>query len=277
MFKILKWISPVGLIAYIYYPTFAWMVDRWSAGDSYYGHGFIVPFVSLYWIFRSREKIAACDKKSDFFGLFIFMSGFGLQLIASVLRIYFLSAFSLVILLFGVVYFLFGTQVVRIVWFPIAFLAVMVPLPLLLISEITMYMKMIVSQVATYLVNAIGIRAVQQGSYIYTPNAVCLVGDPCSGLRSFLAFLCLGLIFAYISKISFWKKVILVIAGLPLAIIFNVFRVFTMTVLGEIYGMEFVKTKTVHDGGGILVFVLALACFLILKHKLEGARRAAIH
>jgi exosortase len=276
MFKLLKWLPLIGLMAYIYYPAFVWMVDRWSAGDSYYGHGFLVPFVSLYWIFKDRKKLAACEKKIDFFGLAVFICGVCLQLAASFLRIYFVSAFSFVLILFGGVYFLFGPKVVRITWFPIAFLAVMVPLPLLLISEITMNMKMGVSEIATYLVNAVGVRAVQQGSYIYTPNAVCLVGDPCSGLRSFLAFLCLGLIFAYVTRISFWKKMILVVAGLPLAIVFNVFRVFAMTLLGEIYGMEFVKTKTVHDGGGILVFVLALACFLVLKQALEGKSHVAV-
>ncbi|OGW85419.1 MAG: hypothetical protein A3A81_02905 [Omnitrophica bacterium RIFCSPLOWO2_01_FULL_45_10b] len=271
MLKYLKWVLPLSLIAYIYYPTFVWMADRWFAGDSYYGHGVLVPFVSLYWIFKEKNRLASCEKKSHFLGLVIFMFGALLQAASSLLRIYFLSGISFVFVLFGSIYFLFGKNTIRLIWFPIAFLLMMVPLPLLLISEITLKLKFLVSEISTYFVNAIGIHAVQQGSYIYTPNAVCLVGDPCSGLRSFLAFLCLGLIFAYMGRFSFWKRLILVVTGLPLAIVFNVFRVFMMTILGEIYGMELVSTKAVHDGGGIVVFALALICFLILKRKLEDS------
>src|SRR3989338_5158579 len=231
MLKYLKWVLPLSLIAYIYYPTFVWMADRWFAGDSYYGHGVLVPFVSLYWIFKEKNRLASCEKKSHFLGLVIFMFGALLQAASSLLRIYFLS----------------GKNTIRLIWFPIAFLLMMVPLPLLLISEITLKLKFLVSEISTYFVNAIGIHAVQQGSYIYTPNAVCLVGDPCSGLRSFLAFLCLGFVFAYGTSLDLWKKIVLVTAGLPLAIVSNVFRVFAMALIGEIYGMEFATNHIVHD------------------------------
>jgi len=259
----------VALLAYVYYPTFLWMVDRWSARDSYYGHGFLIPMVALYWIFKKRSSCMSCERTSNGIGYWVLAAGALIQLASSVLRIYFLSAISFVIVLFAIGYLLFGKALVKQVWFPIAFLLVMIPLPLLVISQVTLEMKFFVSEISTGLLNFIGIHAVREGSYIYTPNAMVLVGDPCSGLRSFLAFLCLGLIFAYGSRLGAWQKFAMVLLGLPLAVISNVIRVFAMGFLAEVYGMDLISTKVVHDGGGILVFVVALICFLAIRKKLE--------
>lgn len=265
----LKWFIMVVLIGYTYYPTFVWMVDRWSARDSYFAHGFIIPLVSLYWIYQKRKVLPFLKTKVEPAGFMILFMAAMVQVFSSLFRIYFISAFSFVFLLFGVIYFLYGKEAVKHLWFPIAFLFLMIPLPLLFISQVTLKMKFFVSEVATHLLHTIRVSAVRQGSYILTKNSVCLVGDPCSGLRSFLAFLCLGLVFAYSDKLALWKKAVLVVSGFPLAIISNVFRVFAMSLLGEIYGTKLIETKTVHDGMGILVFIIALVCFIALRKKLE--------
>ncbi|MBI4000046.1 MAG: exosortase/archaeosortase family protein [Candidatus Omnitrophica bacterium] len=272
MLKKVMWLLVGGLLAYTYYPTFMWMIDRWVARDSYYAHGFLIPLVSLYWVFKKKKKLASCTVQSEPLGLVVLGLGALLQIACSVLRVYFVSALSFVLVVFGTVYFLFGKKIIKEVWFPIAFLFLMVPLPLLVISEVTLRMKFFVSEISTFLLNSMGMKAVREGSYIYTPNAVCLVGDPCSGLRSFLAFLCLGFVFAYGTRLDLWKKAVLVTAGLPLAIISNVFRVFAMALIGEIYGMELAANPIVHDGAGILTFVFALICFLILRQSLERKR-----
>ncbi len=270
MRKGLQYLLFVLLLGYIYYPTFAWMVDRWAARDSYYAHGFLIPFISLYWIFKKRKTLSSIKQESELLGLIALLVGALLQLFSSLFRVYFISAISFVVLLFGIVCFLFGKKIIKEVWFPIAFLFLMVPLPLLVISEVTLKMKFFVSEISTHLLNLMGLKSIREGSYIYTPHAVCLVGDPCSGLRSFLAFLCLGFVFAYGTRLERWKKVVLIAAGLPLAIVTNVIRVFVMALLGEVYGMELAASHVVHDGAGIITFFFALFCFLIIRRKLEA-------
>lgn len=258
------------LLAYAYYPTLMWMVDRWNARDSYFGHGVIIPFVSLYWILKKRQVLKTLPTQTQAWGLAVVAAGFLLQFASRALRIYFLSAFSFVWILFGTTAFLFGKRVLREVWFPLAFLMLAIPLPLLAISEITLQLKFFVSEMVAHLLNSLGISATREGSYLVTPHSVLLVGDPCSGLRSLLAFLCLGLVFAYESKISFWKKAVLFASGLPLAILSNLARVFFLCLLGEIYGMQ-ITTGIAHDASGILVFVMAFIVFLTIRRKLETA------
>ncbi len=96
-----KWLILGGLLAYIYYPTFLWMIDRWSARDSYFAHGFIIPFVSLFWIYQKRNVLALVEKKSEVVGLLILLFAAAVQIFSSLFRVYFISAFSFVFLILG--------------------------------------------------------------------------------------------------------------------------------------------------------------------------------
>lgn len=222
--------------------------------------------VTIFWLYQAQDYFLKSKKETSYVGLAILLAGIFIQFVSYLLRFYFLSGFAFVMVLFGAVFFLYGKEIMKKTWFPIAFLLLMVPLPLLVISQITLKLKFFVSDMATWLINATGFQAIQEGSYIYLPHAVLLVGDPCSGLRSFLAFLCLGFVFAYDEKLVMWKKVVFVVAGLPLAVISNVARVYFLGLVGEFYGIEYTGPGTMpHDASGIAVFVIAFACFLYLR------------
>lgn len=264
----LKLLSLVPLLAFAYYPTFVWMVERWMARDSYYAHGFLIPAVMFYWLFKKRKTLAALPAEFHAAGIPVLLAGVLLHVASSVFRVYFLSAFSFVFVLLVIALSLFGKRIFREVWFPICFLFLMIPLPLLIISQTTLKMKFFVSEISTYLINASGIHAVREGSYILTPKSLLLVGDPCSGLRSFLAFICLGFVFAYEGRLALWKRVVLVFSGLPLAVLSNVIRVYSLGMLGEIYGSKAIEGK-VHDASGVVVFIIAFATFMLIRKKLE--------
>ena len=269
----LKLFSLIPLLAYAYYPTFVWMVERWSARDSYYGHGFLIPVVTLYWIYKKRQALAALPAEFHPAGLGFLFLGVLMHVASSVFRVYFLSAFSFVFVLLGILLSLFGKRIFALIWFPIFFLFLMIPLPLLIISQTTLKMKFFVSEISAHLINASGIHAVREGSYIMTPHNLLLVGDPCSGLRSFLAFICLGFVFAYESRLVFWKRLVLVVSGLPLAVLSNVVRVYSLGMIGEIYGSKAVEGK-VHDASGVVVFILAFATFMFIRRKLDASENA---
>lgn len=258
----------IALLAWLFEPSFAWMVDRWMARDSYFAHGFMIPLVSLFWVWQKREVLLREELRPSRWGIPFLAAASLIQVTACVLRVYFMSSFAFVMLITGLVLSLGGTRVFKHVWFPVFFLLLMIPLPLLAISEITLKMKFFVTQLAVDCLNVVGMPAQRNGSYLLTPNAFLLVGDPCSGLRSFLAFLCLGFVFAYGGRTAWWGKLVLVISGLPLAIFSNLLRVFSLAIIAEIYGQE-AAHGAVHDASGIVVFVIAFTMFLGLRHALE--------
>jgi exosortase len=272
MRKYLKWVLLIGLLIYVYHPACVWLYDRWSARDSYFAHGFLIPLISFYWIWKKKPDLAMLEKRSDGLALPVVLLAVLLQAASGIFRVYFASSLSLVTLMVGGVWFLFGRNVFRAIWYPLVFLYLMIPLPLLVISEMTLKMKFLVTEIAAFLLPYAGIQALREGSYIYTPHAAILIGDPCSGLRSFLAFLCLGFIFVYGAKMIHWKKVILVAAGLPLAVISNVARVFSLAFLSEIYSTKVIIESWFHDFSGYAVFLAAFGAFLWLRKRLEGGR-----
>jgi exosortase len=146
------------------------------------------------------------------------------------------------------------------------------------ISQITLQMKFFAAAAAVSWIQATGIPAVREGSYIYMPNAVMLVGDPCSGLRSFLAILCLGFFLVYDMKAPLWKKIAFVLCGWPIAVFANISRVYFLGLVAGIYGSEYAKEgATPHDVSGYFVFVIAFALLFWARKKMEGthARQTA--
>lgn len=271
--KMVRALTPALLcaaaLAWIYIPTFAWMIDRWSSHDSYFAHGFLIPFVSIYWTWQKRNVLRQVQATGSYIGIPVLVIGAAIQIFASIFRIYFISAFSFILVLAGCILLLYGRRVFREIWFPICFLLLMIPLPLLAISEITLKFKFFVSEVAVFLLNKTGIQSHREGSYIIMPNSYLLVGDPCSGLKSFLAFLCLGMIFAYGAKTRLWARGLLALSGLPLAILSNIVRVYALGMIAEIYGQDAAGGR-VHDASGVVVFVLSFAVFLMIRRELES-------
>lgn len=267
-----------GILGYLYFPTFAWMVDRWLAKDSYFSHGFLIPVASAFWIWKERKSLHPTADHPQAWAYALFFAGAVLQGVSALLRIYFLSCFSFVVILFALTQLMFGTQVFRRVWYPIFFLLLMVPLPLLVVSQITLQMKFFVATVATSWIKATGIPAIREGSYVVMPNAVMLVGDPCSGLRSFLAILCLGFFLVYDMKGTLWHKIVFIVCGWPIAILANVSRVYFLGLVAEIYGPQYSQEGAwPHDVSGYLVFVVAFILLLWVRKKMEGmhARQTA--
>jgi len=97
--------------------------------------------------------------------------------------------------LFGLVLHFYGGRVLRKILFPGSFLFFMMPLPLVVIVNISFKMKLFAANIATDLLNWIGLYAVQEGSIIKMASAYVIVDDVCSGLRSLIALAALGSIF----------------------------------------------------------------------------------
>ncbi|MFC1632018.1 exosortase/archaeosortase family protein [Candidatus Omnitrophota bacterium] len=259
----------VFLIAYI--PTFVWMWERWFAKESYYGHGILIPLVSFYVFWQRRSLLKTINISSSGWGLFIIAAGLVVHIVCALLKIYFLSGFSLVLVLYGLVLFFFGKEISGKLIFPIFFLLAMIPLPLVLISNLTVKLKLYAAHMATFTLNKIGFPSILDGSIIRMPNSFTNVGAPCSGLRSLISLLTLGIIFSFFMKTSYIKKVLLLISAVPIAIVTNVMRITMISIVNDLYG-EKVALGFFHDFSGFLVFAFAFCGLFVVGRILEPNR-----
>jgi len=265
------WIAAIGvLIAFVYQATILWMVERYMGADSYYSHGFLVPFISLYFVWQLKDELRGMQVTGSWAGLVLILVALGLHLLGTVLYIFSISGFSLFFLIVGLTLFLFGKEITKCLWFPLLFLLFMFPVPMALISLVSFPLKILVAKAGVWIVALLGIPVIGEGFIITIPAGNLLVGNPCSGLRSLIAFLALGGVMAYMAALSPVKKSILFFCSLPIAVISNLIRVPLLIIVSHLYGLEAAAPDTwVHTASGLLVFVLGISLLLASAKVLE--------
>ena len=263
------WFSLVAVcLLLVYYPIVSPLLERFGARESYYSHGYLVPFITAYLIWRKRQALAAVPLNGSWWGLPLILGGLAVHLISFFLRINFPSYLSLLTVLFGVVIFLGGWHLTRLLAVPLAFLIFMLPLPEVMVLNIAFKMKILATQISTELVSLAGMDVTFEGSKILFPGGFIWVGDPCSGLRSLISFLALGAVVVQLTDGNNWKKSILLVSVVPIAIFSNVIRIMVLTAASYIYGSQ-IAAGFLHDFMGIMVFVFGFVGLIIVMKVLK--------
>jgi exosortase len=255
----------------------SWMVVRWgdsgiSMGGGDYSHGFLVPIASAYILWMNKEDIITAPKRVSTIGLalvVVFLIGHYLGVKAQQTR---LSLLALIGLLWSIPLYLYGWQVARRLLFPCGFLIFAVPLNFL--DSLTFPLRMINTKSAVFFLNGLGVPVKQIGSGIFWPpydqtSPMKLdVADPCSGIRSLTAMMALTAIYGYLVMKGFWRKWLLFLASIPLAMIGNMARITGISVMAEAFGAEF-ATGLMHDYSGYIVFGIAIGLMVGLSFLLN--------
>lgn len=263
-----------SLFLILFSPAYPHLLGRFAARDSYYSHGYLIPFVVLYLVWRKRDKLKAIKPEPAFAGILILLFGIILHLLGGIfLKINFASYLAIPIVLLGMVLYFGGIKMAKELIFPIVFLIFMLPLPQVIIIGISFKLKILAAQIATFTVKIMGMPVNRSGSTIYYPGGFLLVGDPCSGLRSLISFLALGAIFTQFVRAKPWRKTILFASSVPIAFLSNAARLIFLLWVSYIYG-EKIALGFLHDFSGIMVFIIGFLGLImiskILKCRLDG-------
>ena len=250
----------VLLLAWVYAPAIWWMVDRWGAKDSYYGHGPLIPLVSGLLLWWRRKELAALPAASSGWGWLWVTLGVVLQALSALSRIYFVSALSFFPLLVGLILLWGGKPLWKEIWFPVLFLLFMVPLPLEVVAQMAFWLKLIAANLSAKLLASFGFPIIQNGSTLYLPHVTVMVEDVCSGLRSLISLVALGVLCAYTMRSTRVRRLLLLAATVPIAISANIFRITVLCFVGELYGTQMV-TGLFHDTMGYVAFGIAFLLF----------------
>ena len=271
---VLKLAVLAALTIIVYVPAFMWMLDNWNGRDTYYSHGFLIPLISIFIIWQKRKALSQLPLKPLNSGWLLFLGGLLIHIISASWQVNFTSAFSFILTLIGMVMLFFGKNYLRQLLFPIAFLLFMIPLPAVAIVNLSFRLKIFVAQIATLVINKLGVPAIREGSLIITMHSRIMVENPCSGIRSLIALIALGALMAYYSKLSPAKKAILFISSVPVAVSTNIIRIIALSMVCEIYGEKY-AAGFFHDAMGILIFVLAFWGLALIARLLGqyGKRR----
>jgi exosortase len=251
------------LFILLYFQVIVGLVNDWWV-DSNYSHGFLVPLVSAYLIWKKRGKLKSLEKKRSYWGFLILLSGLGIYILGTAGSEYFSVRFSLVIVLFGLIFYLNGKEWAKELLFPVAFLSFMVPIPYVIYYSIAFPMQLFSTKLSYYVLHSIGLPSIRQGNIIYLPNYSLEVVEACSGLRSLVSLLALGTFFAYIAFKSNLKRFILFLSVFPISIGANIFRIL-ITAVGAYVISPKLAEDFLHKLSGLIVFLISVFSLFILS------------
>lgn len=255
----------LGLVAMLFSSTFAWLVYNWL-NNSYYSHGFLVPLISGFFLWRRRDSLGQDKREPSNLGLVVLGISLTAYLVAQVWQAYHLSAFAFIVLLAGLALYFLGEKATQRISFPLFFLFLMIPLPL--INRLSPTLEAFTAKLSTAAVRMLGVAATNLGSQVQLQNSSFVVGAACSGLNSIVALSTLVVIFVYILEGSHLAKTTLLIMAVPIAIVANVFRVTSLLVIADLFGAE-AGMRYFHNYSSPVLFLLAFL-LLILLSRLVG-------
>jgi len=257
-----------------YYDTFLWLHYKYSFLDSYYSHGYLIPFISFYLIYAKRDKIKTIKFSSDIIGLVIIVFALLIHIVAVMSDINFISGFSIFFFIAGSSLYLFGRKLTKCLAFPIFYLIVMFPIPNIFINTIGLPTKIFATDIGLMIVNMVDIPYFREGFRIDLSGTTLIVGTPCNGMKSLISFAALGMIAVYLSGFSIRKSLIILAGIYPLSVILNGCRIAILVFIADKYGIEKASPENfLHDLSGIAVFITGFALLFLAVKVFKSRKR----
>ena len=207
------------------------MVTIWSRSETF-THGFLVPPIALWLVWRQRQAIAELPPRQTL-GTFVFAAGAALAwLLGDLVAVNAVTQLMLVALLVLAVPAVVGLAVTRLMIFPLGFLFFCVPIGEFLMPQLMEW-------TANFTVLALrltGIPVYREGLQFVIPSGNWSVVEACSGVRYLIASLTVGTLFAYLNYHSTKRRVIFVIVSLLVPVVANWLRAYMIVMLGHLSG-----------------------------------------
>ncbi|MGD0921445.1 MAG: exosortase A [Terriglobia bacterium] len=255
------------LIGALYYRIAGMLILDWWK-DPNFSHGFLIPVFSAFLVWQRRKQLALLRPKPSWFGLVV-VAGSLMMLIVGVLGAeFFLSRSSFIFLVAGLVIYFLGWNYFRAMVFPWAFLFLMVPIPTIIFNQVAFPLQLLASRLASGLLELVGVPVLREGNVILLPAMPMEVAEACSGIRSLMSLVALALVYGYFLEPKLFRRVLLVLGAIPIAVIANSLRVVGTGLMAHWWDPEKAE-GFFHTFSGWVIFVLSLL-LLFAVHRAMG-------
>ncbi len=200
------------------------MIDQWSA-DGDMGHGFLVPFVVGWILWRERRHWMQLPLEPSLWGVPVVALGAGLQAVGAVGAGLFAGSLALLVSITGAVICLGGLQLLRSWTFPLLLTLFMLPKLAVFYNLVTLPLQLLASHLAAGMLTACGVGVLRAGNILDVNGHQIAVAEACSGIRYLLPLAFLSVVFAYWSGSKPWMRLAFLVWAIPVAILANAIRV----------------------------------------------------
>jgi exosortase len=252
----------------LYHDVLRRLIDDWRV-DENYSHGFLIPFISAYAIWSSRDGLRATPRAPNLlFGGFLMIAAAAMLFIGALGAELFITRVSMVLSLAALVVYFYGTALLRRLIFPIGLLLLAIPIPNIIFNQIALPLQLIASDYATRAIRFFGIPALREGNIIELAQMKLQVVEACSGIRSLVSLTTLAVVYTYFTETEWGRRIVILAAVIPIAIIANAARVAGTGVMAHYWGLRAAE-GFMHSFSGWLVFLVAVLLLLAVAQSLN--------
>jgi len=185
-----------------------------------------------------------------------------------------LTTLSFLSMFAGLCAWFLGRQLMHALIFPLCFLLLMAPLPLVFSNALESLLQHASAAVAYLFFEISGTPVYAIGNLDFQlPGITIEVAPECSGLHSSFALFITSLLAGFVFLKSPWTRAMLCLAVLPLGILRNAFRIFTVGELCVRFGPQMIDSY-IHRTGGWLFFLVSLGPLFLLLFLLALSERS---
>jgi len=248
------------------------MVLRWN--DPSEAHGYLIPLFSIYFIYLQRETIKKLECTPALSGLVLMALSLYGYLWFCQRSFYYPRQVMMISFLGGMVLYIGGWKLARLLWLPVVFLLFAMPIPSRIYTQLTMPMREWSSFVATFILNIFpNVHLEAQGVVIrgtHGADPVNLnVADACSGMRLLRTFVALGVAMAYLEVRPVFHRFALLLSTIPIAIFCNMLRVIITGAVYMFVGKEYAE-GFLHTALGFIMLMVAFVLYGLLTWILQN-------
>lgn len=262
----------LGLVALawavLYFDVIRRLVDDWLV-DENYSHGLILPFVSVYAVWRSRHDLSKIPAEPKAVSGLLLLAIALLMLFAGIVGAeLYITRISMLLSLASLVIYFFGYLRLRLLLFPIGLMILAIPVPNIVFNQVAFPMQLMASDYAAMVIRSFGIPALREGNIIELASMKLQVVEACSGIRSLMALTSVCVVYGYFVEQSWWRRIVLIAAVFPIAVFTNSLRVALTGLIANYRGPAYAE-GFMHSFSGWLLFAVAVVMLIILHRILK--------
>jgi exosortase len=239
-----------------------------------YSHCVLLPVVSALWVWDRWDRVCAIPSAPSARGAVALAISVALFVYGRLVHTNLVQHVAMLAAAASVVWTIGGRPLLRGLAFPLAYVALMVPLPKTWDDAITLPLQGIATSLAQSFFEALGWTVVRDGNVLQLPGTRLLVEEGCSGVHSLYALVALAVAWVAFVERPLWLRVALVAATLPVTVVANAVRVAGTGVLAHKVDPSWAQGAS-HTTAGLVVFAIGLALLLGLDWLLKPAAPAA--
>ncbi|MEP6664148.1 MAG: exosortase/archaeosortase family protein, partial [Verrucomicrobiota bacterium] len=261
-------------LGYVKTPSLpAWMWDLYSLPNGEDAHGKLILPVVLILFWLKRKELLAIPQRTWWPGLSIVFLGLVCHLFGFLVQQPRISVAGMFIGIYGLIGLTWGPGWLKGTSFPFVLFVFCMPIGGY-VETITFPLRILATNITYFIAHEIfGLTIVKKGTQLLDAHGSYSydVAAACSGIRSLISLLALTTIYGMMTFRKTWKRLLVLLLAVPLAVACNVFRLTSIVLGAEAFGQK--VGDFIHEWSGFLTYAIAISVLLLMGAWLRDSKK----